>query len=379
MNEIRIKGADGSEEVYRLPEQKSLPEASGPYTRIAYAAAHVVPLKHDRQVIDWEATINFRKHLWSYGLGVAEAMDTAQRGMGLSWEMAKDLIRRSIVAKREFPNAFLACGCNTDQLDPEKNYSLEEVQAAYEEQIDWIEGHGGKLIIMASRALVIAAQSPDDYLIVYGNLLKKAKDPVIIHWLGEMFDPQLKGYWGSEDHYEAMETVLKLMKEHSNKVDGIKLSLLDKDKEVFLRAKLPEGVRMYTGDDFNFSELIEGDGEEYSDALLGIFDGIAPVAAAALKALSEGDVKSYRELLAPTVPLSRHIFGTPTRFYKTGVVFLAWLNGFQDDFIMLSGQETARDRAHLIQLFKLAAEASVFRDSKLAINRMQAFLQTEKR
>jgi hypothetical protein len=348
-----------------------------PFNRVALAAAHVVadPLAECDPwldvAIDWERTIAFRDHLWDLGLGVAEAMDTAQRGMGLHWADAQELIRRSLEAAKGRGDALIFCGAGTDHLEPSAELTRDDVIRAYEEQIETVEGMGGRIILMASRALVQAASSPDDYGKVYDRLLSGLREPCIIHWLGEMFDPALEGYFGSTDHLAAMDVCVDVIARNAAKVDGIKLSLLSKEKEEILRARLPEGVRMYTGDDFNYPELIEGDGERHSDALLGIFDPIAPAASAALSALGEGRTAAFHEILAPTVPLSRHIFKAPTRFYKTGVVFMAWLNGHQDHFTMVGGQESARSLLHLVELFRLADAAGLLRDPDLAVDRMR--------
>jgi hypothetical protein len=324
--------------------------------------------------IDWERTIAFRRHLWSLGLGVAEAMDTAQRGMGLDWPTSLELIRRSLAATKDMPGALIACGAGTDHLDPGANVAIGDVIAAYEEQCAAIEKLGGRIVLMASRALVKAARTPDDYAKVYGRILGQVSEPVIIHWLGEMFDPALDGYWGSKDHAWAMDVAIDVISANVAKVDGVKISLLDKDKEIAMRRRLPPGVRMYTGDDFNYAELIAGDAQGYSDALLGIFDAIAPAAAAALGTLSRGDLASFHEILAPTVPLSRHIFKAPTRFYKTGVVFMAYLNGLQDHFTLVGGQESARSTLHLAELFRLADAAGLLADPELAAARMRAVM-----
>jgi hypothetical protein len=294
--------------------------------------------------------------------------------MGLDWATSLELVKRSIDASRDFPGAFLASGAGTDHLAPGPKVTVDDVIAAYEQQFAAVEGAGGRIIMMASRALAACAKSPEDYLRVYDRLLRQAKEPVIIHWLGEMFDPALAGYWGHADHYKAMEVALAAIKANAAKVDGVKVSLLDKQKEVDMRRGLPEGVRMYTGDDFNYAELIEGDEKGYSDALLGIFDAIAPAASAALSALAAGDRARFHEVLAPTVPLSRHIFGAPTRFYKTGVVFLAWLNGHQDHFVMVGGQQSARSILHLADVFRLADRAGLLRDPALAVRRMRELL-----
>jgi hypothetical protein len=358
-----------------LPRPKGLPQ----FNRIAFAAAHVVvdPLAENcpwvDSAIDWDKTIQFREYLWDLGFGVAEAMDTAQRGMGLDWVGAQALIRRSLAAAKP-RNGLVACGAGTDHLAPENAKSLDDVIRAYEEQFAFIEGLGGRIILMASRALARIATGPDDYVKVYDRLLRQVKEPVVIHWLGDMFDPALKGYWGSTDDYAAMETCLTVLEAHASKIDGIKISLLSKEKEIAMRRRLPKGVRMYTGDDFNYAELIVGDDEGYSDALLGIFDAIAPAASAGLAELAAGNLASFNAILEPTVPLSRHIFQAPTRFYKTGVVFLAYLNGLQDHFLMLGGQQSGRSVQHFAELFRLADAARVLRDPDLATERMRRVL-----
>jgi hypothetical protein len=367
-------------EPYRVREPRKFQRPSRPFTRIAYAAAHVVADPWSARepwleaAVDWDATVAFRRHLWSWGLGVAEAMDTAQRGMGMDWTASLELIGRTLEAAKAVPGAVVGCGAGTDHLPPERDLTIERVIAAYEEQCAAVEKLGGRIVLMASRALAACARSPDDYATVYDRVLSQVREPVIIHWLGEMFDPALEGYWGHADHDRAMNVCLDVIGRNAHKVDGIKISLLDKDREIAMRRRLPAGVRMYTGDDFNFAELIEGDGERHSDALLGIFDAIAPAASGALSALAAGDRAGYHDMLAPTVPLSRHIFRTPTRFYKTGVVFLAWLNGHQEHFVMVGGQESARNLLHLAELFRLADAAGLLADPVLACHRMKQFL-----
>ncbi|MEZ5739538.1 MAG: dihydrodipicolinate synthase family protein [Burkholderiaceae bacterium] len=351
------------------------------WNRVAYAAAHVVadPLSLSdpwlAPAIDWERTIAYREHLWTLGFGVAEAMDTAQRGMGLDWDNSLDLVRRSLAAARAFgPRAVVASGAGTDHLAPTPELTIAQVIAAYEHQVEAIEGLGGRIILMASRALAACAKGPDDYARVYDHLLGQVAEPVIIHWLGDMFDPALAGYWGHRDPDAAMEVAIDVLNRHADRIDGVKISLLDKDKEIVMRRRLAPGIRMYTGDDFNFAELIAGDEHGYSDALLGIFDAIAPVASAALSALGQGDEAAFHRLLEPTVPLSRHIFCAPTRFYKTGVVFMAWLNGHQDHFVMVGGQQSGRHLVHLAQIARLADAAGLIVDADLATQRLQALL-----
>lgn len=384
MAQISLPLDDGSIESYSLGDPKTFAVADpAKMTRIAYSAVHVVadPLQDCNPsldtAIDWDATIEYRRYLWSLGLGVAEAMDTAQRGMGVDWPNSLELIKRSIDAAQDFEKdgvALLASGAGTDQLAAGPGVTINDVIGAYEEQCEAIEGAGGRIILMASRALAAAATSPDDYLKVYERILSQVKEPVIIHWLGEMFDPALAGYWGSDDHWAAMDTCLDMLAGNAAKVDGVKVSLLDAEKEIAMRNKLPDGVRMYTGDDFNFPELIAGDSDGYSDALLGIFDAIAPAASAALAAMAADDMAGYQEILAPTLPLSRHIFKAPTRFYKTGVVFLSYLNGHQDHFLVVGGQEGTRSTLHLAELFRLADKAGLLRNPDVAAERMQTVM-----
>ncbi|HTW26718.1 MAG TPA: dihydrodipicolinate synthase family protein [Acetobacteraceae bacterium] len=383
MPSISLPDTTGVLSDYALGEPSVFP-MSGPPIRVrsVYAAAHVVmdPLRSGNPwrapVVDWDATLRFRHHLWTLGFAIAEAMDTAQRGMGLDWQGAKELIRRSLAEARTVEGADLACGVGTDQLDASAATSLDDVAAAYEEQLAHVERCGGRAILMASRALCRVARSADDYRRVYGRLIDQASDRVILHWLGDMFDPHLAGYWGSSDVTTAMGTVLALIEDHRDRIDGIKISLLDQAQEEILRARLPDGVKMYTGDDFNFAATIEGDGGHHSHGLLGIFDPIAPAAAAALACLAAGDVAGYRAILGPTVPLSRRIFEAPTQFYKAGVVFLAWLNGHQEHFHLLGGMESARGILHYAEVFRLADKAGLIRDPDRAAWRMRALLAT---
>lgn len=377
---LTLPRADGSLAPYTLgPPTSFAPPPAPPRSRVAYAAAHVVadPLADIsptlETAIDWEATLAYRRHLWAHGLFVAEAMDTAQRGMGLSWAATRELIRRSL-AEASLTGGGIACGAGTDQLAPGPSVTLEAVIEAYTEQCTYIEGLGGRVILMASRALAACARGPDDYAEVYGRILAQLERPAILHWLGEMFDPQLAGYWGSSDLDAAMETCLAIIGAHRAKVDGVKISLLSAEREVTMRRRLPEGVKMYTGDDFNYPALIRGEAGDYSHALLGIFDAIAPAAAAALQALDAGDLERYEAILAPTVPLSRHIFKAPTFYYKTGVVFLAYLNGHQSHFRMVGGLESARSVVHLAELLVLADRAGLLRDPELAAARMSHVL-----
>jgi hypothetical protein len=372
---LRLPGADGVIEPYELGPPGRFPRPSGPpRSRVALAAVHVVadPLA-ERHRIDWEATLAFRRHVWSWGLGVAEAMDTAQRGMGLGWPQARELIERT-VREAGATGGRVVSGVGTDHLEPGAARGPEDVVAAYAHQCDAVEAVGGDVVLMASRELARVARGPDDYAAVYGRVLSQLRRPALIHWLGPMFDPALAGYWGHDDPYAAMEVCLAVIAEHAPRIAGVKVSLLDDRLEVAMRRRLPDGVRMYTGDDFNFAELMRGDAAGHSEALLGIFDGIAPAASAALQAMDAGDLARYEELLAPTVPLSRHIFRAPTYQYKTGLVFLAFLNGRQRHFRMLGGQESARSVLHLAELFRLADRAGLLEDAELAVSRMRKVL-----
>jgi hypothetical protein len=379
-DKLTLPKAGGALYEYAAGTKAPILAPKGSFTgRIAFSAAHVVvdpfagvdPL--NQPVIDWDDTLAYRRHLWSLGLSVAEAMDTAQRGMGLNWLQAKELIKRSI-AEANSVGGKIASGAGTDHLIPGPHVTLEDVEAAYEEQCSFIESQGGQIILMASRALAAAAKSPEDYERVYGRILRQTSKPVILHWLGDMFDPALAGYWGSVDVNEAMETCLRVIRANADKVDGIKISLLDADKEIQMRRLLPEGVVMYTGDDFNYPELIRGDEQGYSHALLGIFDAIAPVAAAALQALDRGDTAQYDALFEPTIALSRHIFQKPTYAYKTGIVFMAYLNGHQKHFRMIAGAEGSRSIVHLAELFTLADQAGLLLHPELAVQRMKRVL-----
>ncbi len=373
---IRLPRPDRTLEPYEVAEARGFPgKIAGPLNRVAFAAAHVVadPLADTdpwlTPAIDWDRSIAFREHLWDLGFGVAEAMDTAQRGMGLDWAASLELIRRSLAAARP-RGGLVFSGAGTDHLAPEDARSIDDVIRAYEEQVSAVEALGGRIILMASRALARVARSPEDYARVYSRILSQVREPVIIHWLGDMFDPALAGYWGTHDLDAAMDTAVAIINDNAAKVDGVKISLLDKDREIAMRRRLDGRVRMYTGDDFNYAELIAGDERGFSHALLGIFDAIAPAASAALAALAQGDTATFHRILEPTVPLSHHIFRAPTRFYKTGVVFMAYLNGHQDHFTMVGGQESARSTLHLVEVFRLADKAGLLRDPQEAVWRM---------
>jgi len=382
MPEVQLPQGDGCIARFALAEPRDF-RTAGPgqrLSRIALSAAHVVadPLADVSpfldSAVDMEATVRYREHLWDLGLGVAEGMDTAQRGTGLTWPAAQEVIRASVAAAGARSDASIYCGVGTEHVTTVAP-DLDMVRRAYDEQLAFVQGLGSRVIVMASRALVKAARTPEDYAAVYRHILTQADAPVILHWLGDMFDPQLAGYWGTSDLERAMDTCLAVIADNADRVEGIKVSLLDKDREITMRRLLPDGVRMYTGDDFNYPELIEGDDEGHSEALLGIFDAIAPAASAGLLALTNGDNATYNDILAPTVPLSRELFRAPTQFYKTGVVFLAWLNEHQDHFVMLGGQQSARSIVHLSRVFRLASEAGLLRDPDLAAARMSTLLR----
>jgi hypothetical protein len=377
---IDLPNAQGRKVAYTLQGKAIAARApKTSFTRVAYAAAHVVANPFSASdptgspVIDWDKTLAFRNHLLDLGFGIAEAMDTSQRGMGLDWAKAHELIRRSLKSAGKRAK-LIASGCGTDHLAPADARSLDDVVRAYLEQLHAIQKLNGRVILMASRALVRVAKSPDDYGRVYARVLAEADQPVILHWLGEMFDPALKGYWGGGDFTQTMNTALAAIDASVDKVDGIKISLLDDQKEVMMRRMLPPTVKMYTGDDFNYPALIKGDRQGFSHALLGIFDAIAPAASAALEALAKGETATYNALLNPTVPLSRLIFRAPTQYYKTGIVFLAWLNGHQDHFVMVGGAQSARPLPYFVEIFKLADKAGLLRKPDLAVRRMKQLL-----
>jgi Protein of unknown function (DUF993) len=375
---LRLPAGPGELRLYTVKEQRQFQTVSQFTSRKAYAAAHVVanPLAENgsEDAIDWDATLGFREHLWSLGFGIAEAMDTAQRGMGLDWKAARELIRRSATAAAA-GNRPIVCGAGTDQLAAGRTHSLAEIIAAYQEQCSWIEDCGGKVVVMASRALAATARSPDDYKEVYSQVVGACEGNVLLHWLGSMFDPALSGYWGAPDLDAATENFLAVLTDLGSKVEGVKVSLLDKDREILLRRRLIAGTKVFTRDDFSYPELILGDERGFSHALLGIFDGIAPAASAAFGALDRGNSEKFLRTLEPTVSLARHIFRAPTYYYKTGLVFLAYLNGLQTHFRMLAGLESARSVPHLSRLFVLADEAGLLQESELAVSRMRSFLK----
>ncbi len=377
---LRVPTDGGGWHEVHLAEPRSWRPHPRPFTaRVAFAAAHVVadPLAENvpgaPAVIDWESTLAFSSHLFSYGFGVAEAMDTAQRGMGLDWPAAQQLITRSAQQAREH-GARIASGAGTDHVTTVQ--TLQDVVEAYTEQVSFVESAGSQVIVMASRHLARLARSAEDYRRVYDAVLASATGPVILHWLGEVFDPQLAGYWGSGDVATATRTFLDLVEDHRARVDGVKVSLLSAEHEKQLRAALPQGVRLYTGDDFNYAELVRGDGHRHSDALLGAFAAVAPAASAALAALDAGDLTTYDTEITPTIELSRHLFAAPTPHYKTGVALVSWLCGLQPGFTMVGGMQSARSVVHLSRLFLHCNDARLLPDPDLAAARVRLLLQT---
>lgn len=369
----------GTLEDYSLTGVPLTPRApTVPLTRTAFAAAHVVsdPLAErdpwqGRPAVDWDATLKFREGLWDQGLGLAEVMDTAQRGMGVDWPTARELIERTMAAaKAHSAQPRVACGAGTDHVAADALTTLDAIREAFQHQMEAVEAAGGQVILMATRALPALGAGPQDYARLYDDLITQAEAPVILHWLGDMFDPSLRGYWGSDDVAQANEVVHDLIARNSAKIDGIKISLLNQSHEEAFRARLPKGVRLYTGDDFNYAPLIEGDGTHHSHALLGIFAAIAPAASQALEALAQDDLATYHALLAPTVPLSREIFKSPTPYYKAGIAFLAWLNGSQSHFIMPAGFQSSRDISHFAEVFRLADQARLLTDPDQALRKM---------
>jgi hypothetical protein len=381
MTEITLPALNGKLECYRLQGAPLVPpKPPQPFNRVALAAAHVVvdPLSSAEPsgppAIDWERTLAYRHHLLDLGFGIAEAMDTSQRGMGLDWPSARELIERTLRGASSRKDALIYSGAGTDHLAPGDAQSLDGVVRACLEQVHAIQKLGGRIILMASRALARIARNPGDYVKVYSRVLAEADHKVILHWLGDMFDPALAGYWGGDDFTDTMETCLNVIAANPDRVDGIKISLLDDRKEVAMRRRLPAGVKMYTGDDFNYPDLIAGDNQGYSHALLGIFDAIAPAASIALSALAKGDTARYHETLKPTVALSRLIFRAPTQYYKTGIVFLAWLNGHQDHFVMVGGAQAMRPLTYFAEAFRLADQSGLLADPGLAAKRMRQLL-----
>ena len=379
---LRLLDAEGGISTADLASEAGYTRPTRPLaSRVAFAAAHVIPLAWADNTpgsparLDWDATLGFRRHLYSWGLGVADAMDTAQRNMGLDFAATQELIVRSAELAREEGGA-LVVGVNTDQRD-DADIPLEQVIDAYAEQLHFAEDHGAGPVLMASRHLARAATSPDDYRRVYREVLARASAPVVLHWLGTAFDPQLEGYFGSTDWQAAAQVLLEIIAENPDRIAGVKMSLLDAAAEVSVRERLPPGVRMFTGDDFHYVELIAGTGAAgsgHSDALLGAFAAIAPSASAAIQALDAGNRDGYLQILSPTEELSRQIFAAPTSFYKTGVAFLSWLNGHQPAFQMVGGLQSARSLVHLSRIVELANASGALERPELAAERWHALL-----
>jgi hypothetical protein len=391
MTTVRLLAADGATSDVALNDSGAYTRPSAPLrSRVAYAAAHVVPKVHADNTpgqpadIDWDATLAFRRNVYSWGLGVADAMDTAQRNMGLDAAATRELIARSAEVARE-EGGSVVVGVNTDHVDEER-IPLSQVIDAYVEQLHFTEEQGAGPVLMASRHLARVAESRTDYLRVYAAVLQQATTPVVLHWLGTAFDPQLEGYFGSSDWREASATLLRIIAENPGKVAGVKMSLLNAESEIAVREQLPEGVRMFTGDDFNYVGLIgdpvpealegpESPRRSHSDALLGAFAAITPVASAAIQALDAGDPARYIEILGPTEELSRQVFAAPTFYYKTGVAFLAWLNGHQPAFQMVGGLHSARSLPHLSRIVELANASLALEDPELARERWHGMLR----
>ncbi|WP_019182301.1 dihydrodipicolinate synthase family protein [Microbacterium yannicii] len=394
MPHLTLLSADGATSSAELNASPGYVKPTGALrSRVAYAAAHVVPKTWAENTpgrpadVDWDATLDFRRAVYSWGLGVADAMDTAQRNMGLDAAATRELISRSAQVARE-EGGSVVVGVNTDHVD-EEHISLDQVIAAYKEQLHFTEEQGAGPVLMASRHLARVAASADDYRHVYREVLGAATSPVVLHWLGTAFDPSLEGYFGSTDWRAASAVLLEIIGENVDKVAGVKMSLLDAASEVSVRERLPEGVRMFTGDDFNYVGLIGGadapeatqpdrdpsSSRQHSDALLGAFAAITPVASAAIQALDAGDPARYLEILGPTEELSRQVFAAPTFYYKTGVAFLSWLNGHQPAFQMVGGLHSARSLPHLSRIVELANTSLALERPELAMIRWHGMLR----
>lgn len=394
MGALTLLAPDGSTSQVELSEAPAYTRPDGPLrSRVAYAAAHVVPKVAGDNTpgrpaeIDWDATLAFRRHAYAWGLGVADAMDTAQRNMGLDAAATRELISRSAAVAREEGGAVVV-GVNTDHVDDEQ-ITVDAVIDAYKTQLHFTEEQGAGPVIMASRHLARAARSADDYRRVYREVLGAATTPVVLHWLGTAFDPVLQGYFGSDDWRAASDVLIEIIGENPDKVSGVKMSLLDAASEVAVRDRLPDGVRMFTGDDFNYVGLIGGadvpdapqpvseaaEPRRHSDALLGAFAALTTSASAAIQALDAGDPGRYLEILGPTEALSRQIFAAPTFYYKTGVAFVSWLNGHQPAFQMVGGLHSARSLPHLSRIVELANEARALENPDLAAGRWHALLK----
>lgn len=389
MSTLRLLDAAGAVTDAELREGGGYSRPTSPLrSRVAYAAAHVVPKVHADNTpgqpadIDWDSTLAFRRNVYSWGLGVADAMDTAQRNMGLDAAATRELIARSAEVARE-EGGSVVVGVNTDHVT-ESHISLDQVIDAYKEQLHFTEEQGAGPVLMASRHLARVATDADDYRRVYREVLSSATVPVVLHWLGTAFDPELAGYFGADDWQTASAVLLDVIAENPDKIAGVKMSLLNAESEISVRDRLhslesTQGVRMFTGDDFNYVGLIGGDtvgqGDGHSDALLGAFAAITPVASAAIQALDAGDPAGYLEILGPTEELSRQVFAAPTFYYKTGVAFLAWLNGHQPAFQMVGGLHSARSLVHLSRIVELANASLALENPELARERWHGMLR----
>jgi hypothetical protein len=397
---VQLPNLRGTPRPYRLRPAFTAAPVPGTrpcFSRLAYAAAHVVakpangaaaadPRSPDS--VDWDATLRFRRHLWHLGFGIAEAMDTAQREI-LGWENAARLLDMTLADARAEPGRGVIGGAGTDTLAT-STPTLRQVIDAYVAQAEFIHERGGRVILFPTHFLPRHFPAPGHYLEVYRAVTQEVSKPVFLHWLGDMFAPALRGYFPGDS--------FRRITQDNPKVLGVKLSLLDQRLEEAIRRRIaPQGQVVLTGDDFNFPALIRGgkgagDGRgfqsrafhfegrgfpvgDYSHGLLGIFDGIARVASRALICLAQGDAREYDRLMAPTVPLSRHIFKAPTQHYKAGLVFLAYLNGHQSHFHLLADAEQRRDMAHYVELFKLANAAGVLDDPESAYERFQPVLR----
>ncbi|GAA3939448.1 dihydrodipicolinate synthase family protein [Microbacterium soli] len=383
MTVLRLLSASGAVSDAELNDSGAYTRPTSPLrSRVAYAAAHVVPVVWGDNTpgrpadIDWDSTLAFRRNVYSWGLGVADAMDTAQRNMGLDAAATRELIARSAQVARE-EGGSVVVGVNTDHID-ETHISLDRVIDAYISQLEFTEEQGAGPVLMASRHLARVAESADDYRRVYRAVLERATTPVVLHWLGTAFDPELAGYFGADDWQTASGVLLDIIAESPGRVAGVKMSLLNAESEISVRERLPEGVRMLTGDDFNYVSLIGDSGagiRSYSDALLGAFAAITPVASAAIQALDAGDPAAYQRILGPTEELSRQVFAAPTFYYKTGVAFLAWLNGHQPAFQMVGGLHSARSLTHLSRIVELANASLALENPELARERWHGMLR----
>lgn len=377
---LRLPAADGSITVHRMHQPADYPRHPAQFTsRSVYAAAHIVADARADYTpgidppVDWESTVAFRRHLFSYGIGIAEAMDTSERGPGgLSWPQARQLIRLGVAAAHD-DGAAVVAGAGTDQLTAARP-TLGQIVDAYLEQLEFVQAQDSAAVLRASHALVAVATSADDYLEVYRSVLARADKPAIVHWLGTGFDPTLRGYWGHDDPVAAMDVVVQMAQENAAHLMGIKFSLLDEELEKEFRRRLPASMRVFTGDDYGYTNLLLGDGQHHSHGLLGVLDPIAPIASSGFAALDRGDARAFTDIMNRSIPLATKMFEAPADRYKVGTVFLAWLSGHQPHFRMVTGREGMRSLRHLTELFVLADELGLFPDPDLAAHRMSLLL-----